>query len=581
STSIQQFLAVISVFFIVLSILSFCLKTSSNLRIPQLYNESVLLIPTGSDYQTLDEMRTAHEVTRLRRSVPPESAEGELSWTIRKRTVKAHSIFSYFEMISNAWFTFEITVRFLVTPSKYEFIRSPVNIIDLLALISFYVDLLLTNIMSDDASYDALEFFSIIRIMRLFKLTRHIAGLKILIHTFRASMKELVLLVFFLMVFIVIFAALMYYAERFQFNPRNDFASIPVGLWWAIVTMTTVGYGDQVPKTYLGMIVGAMCAITGVMTISLPVPVIVSNFSRFYTHTQAQSKLPKKRRRVLPVEAVRPKSTSPPGKFTAPHTNAMGFGALAQRGLISNPMETSTGLTGKRSLISPINSKLRGTANDPIRSADPNDVECSSLLGYKPPTGQLQARVEPSLMYEFPLPKVGSPGTESTLVSPGLKPNSPQAARKNDSIKMDSGNHLTDIANRANPDELRMPNITRIGAQNNKLERRRSSKTDNKSDALAGCITYDRKTSFYSARSKQNCSIETAMTDRKGIACRESATDFDGWQMGPPESTFGGAPQYAEFLGIRNSFAISPPRLSIGSIECIDGPPKSGSHSPD
>ncbi|VDP70578.1 unnamed protein product, partial [Schistosoma mattheei] len=59
-----------------------------------------------------------------------------------------------------------------------------------------------------------------------------------------------------------------------------------------------------------GMIVGAMCAITGVMTISLPVPVIVSNFSRFYTHTQAQSKLPKRRRRILPVEAVRPKTCS-------------------------------------------------------------------------------------------------------------------------------------------------------------------------------------------------------------------------------------------------------------------------------
>lgn len=59
--------------------------------------------------------------------------------------------------------------------------------------------------------------------------------------------------------------------------------------------------------SFAGMIVGAMCAITGVLTISLPVPVIVSNFSMFYSHTQERSKLPKKRRRVLPVEAVRPK----------------------------------------------------------------------------------------------------------------------------------------------------------------------------------------------------------------------------------------------------------------------------------
>ncbi|RTG82235.1 potassium voltage-gated channel Shaw-related subfamily C member 1 [Schistosoma bovis] len=167
------------------------------------------------------------------------------SWTIRKRMIKSHILFSYIECISNGWFTFEIIIRFIVTPCKLEFIKSPINIIDLLALLSFYVDLILTKIMSNEANYEALEFFSIIRIMRLFKLTRHIAGLKILIHTFRASLKELVLLVFFLMVFIVIFAALMYYAERFQYNPQNDFVSIPVGLWWAIVTMTTVGYGDQ------------------------------------------------------------------------------------------------------------------------------------------------------------------------------------------------------------------------------------------------------------------------------------------------------------------------------------------------
>lgn len=70
---------------------------------------------------------------------------------------------------------------------------------------------------------DMIEFFSIIRIMRLFKLTQHSSGLKILIHTFRASAKELMLLVFFLILGIVIFAALVYYAERIQYNPENDF----------------------------------------------------------------------------------------------------------------------------------------------------------------------------------------------------------------------------------------------------------------------------------------------------------------------------------------------------------------------
>ena len=80
----------------------------------------------------------------------------------------------------------------------------------------------------------------------------------------------------------------VYYAERIQPNPQNDFNSIPLGLWWALVTMTTVGYGDMVPKTYLGMFVGALCALGGVLTVALPVPVIVSNFEMYYSHTQVK-----------------------------------------------------------------------------------------------------------------------------------------------------------------------------------------------------------------------------------------------------------------------------------------------------
>ena len=70
--------------------------------------------------------------------------------------------------------------------------------------------------------------------------------------------------------------------------------------------MTTVGYGDLKPQTYLGMIVGALCAISGVLTIALPVPVIVSNFTMFYSHTQAREKLPRQRRRVISVAIESP-----------------------------------------------------------------------------------------------------------------------------------------------------------------------------------------------------------------------------------------------------------------------------------
>ncbi|XP_017110653.1 potassium voltage-gated channel protein Shaw isoform X1 [Drosophila elegans] len=309
SSNAAKTIGVVSVFFICISILSFCLKTHPDMRVPYVRNITV------------------------------KTANGSNGWFLDKTQTNAHIAFFYIECVCNAWFTFEILVRFISSPNKCEFIKSSVNIIDYIATLSFYIDLVLQRFASHLENADILEFFSIIRIMRLFKLTRHSSGLKILIQTFRASAKELTLLVFFLVLGIVIFASLVYYAERIQPNPHNDFNSIPLGLWWALVTMTTVGYGDMAPKTYIGMFVGALCALAGVLTIALPVPVIVSNFAMYYSHTQARAKLPKKRRRVLPVEQPRqPRLPGAPGGVSGcgtpgsgPHSGPMGSGGTGPR----------------------------------------------------------------------------------------------------------------------------------------------------------------------------------------------------------------------------------------------------------
>ncbi|XP_059350674.1 potassium voltage-gated channel protein Shaw-like isoform X3 [Daphnia carinata] len=293
SSNSAKIVGLISVFFICVSVLSFCLKTHPDMRVPVIRNLTV------------------------------HTSANSTAWTLDKTQTNAHEAFFYIEAVCNTWFTIEILMRFIACPNKFLFVRASVNIIDYVATLSFFIDLALQKFASHLENADILEFFSIIRIMRLFKLTRHSSGLKILIQTFRASAKELTLLVFFLVLGIVIFASLVYYAERIQANPHNDFNSIPLGLWWALVTMTTVGYGDMAPKTYVGMFVGALCALAGVLTIALPVPVIVSNFAMYYSHTQARAKLPKKRRRVLPVEhasgprgpqlAIRPGAPGAPG----------------------------------------------------------------------------------------------------------------------------------------------------------------------------------------------------------------------------------------------------------------------------
>ncbi|KAH8377753.1 hypothetical protein KR093_006997, partial [Drosophila rubida] len=397
SSTGAKFVAGMSVFFIFVSVISFCLKTHPGFRVdlPTTYSGGDAgPVPSGPDpltppihqppapHQAPQSQYHQHSITPPSGSIGPtfrvtnytSYSSGNLSAaqatsiaTIKgsqqrqrlKRSLNAsslndfieqkllghngrrqhgwaetygqpHKAFFYVELVCNVWFFIEVVIRLIVgsttalhstqltntlvyrqvSPNLWQFIKSPVNIIDFTATLSFY-----TDVMQRMGEYTGLlEAFSIVRIMRLFKLTRHSPGLRILIHTFKASAKELTLLVFFLVLGIVFFASLAYYAEKLQDNPDNQFKSIPLGLWWAIVTMTTVGYGDVAPKTYPGMFVGALCALAGVLTIALPVPVIVSNFSMFYSHTQARSKLPKKRRRVLPVEQPRRKRELP-----APH----------------------------------------------------------------------------------------------------------------------------------------------------------------------------------------------------------------------------------------------------------------------
>ncbi|CAH1258957.1 KCNC2 [Branchiostoma lanceolatum] len=207
----------------------------------------------------------------------------------------------YLEMFCCAWFTLEFFSRLAFCPDKLAFIKSALNIVDFLSFFPFFVELSL-SFMSTHAAEHSIRFLGMVRlarIFRIFKLTRHFTGLKILAHTLRASARELLLLMVFVCIGVLVYGSLIYYAERTTAHDNNKFTSIPQSFWWAVVTMTTLGYGDMVPRTFAGMIVGTLCAITGVLVVALPVPVIVSNFNLYYSHAQAMMKLPKKRHRAL------------------------------------------------------------------------------------------------------------------------------------------------------------------------------------------------------------------------------------------------------------------------------------------
>lgn len=199
------------------------------------------------------------------------------------------------DIICVAWFTFEFVIRFIFCPRKLQFIKKPMNWIDFGAILPFYVNLLIKS--SNIKTIVVLRVVRLIRVFRIFKLSRHSYGLQILGHTLRSSCSELFLLAFFLSIGVVIFSSIIYYAEKDIANTK--FTTIPASFWWAVVTMTTLGYGDMAPESWEGKIVGSFCAISGVLMIALPVPVIVSNFSLYYSHAKARLKLPKRKRPLI------------------------------------------------------------------------------------------------------------------------------------------------------------------------------------------------------------------------------------------------------------------------------------------
>ncbi|XP_062318567.1 potassium voltage-gated channel subfamily C member 1b isoform X2 [Osmerus eperlanus] len=277
SSKYARWVALASLFFILVSITTFCLETHEAFN-PIINRTELRVVGNRTEEHIYPETETVVFLT-------------------------------YIEGMCVVWFTFEFLMRITFCPNKLDFIRNALNIIDFVAILPFYLEVGLSGL-SSKAAKDVLGFLRVVRfvrILRIFKLTRHFVGLRVLGHTLRASTNEFLLLIIFLALGVLIFATMIYYAERIGASPNDPrasehthFKNIPIGFWWAVVTMTTLGYGDMYPQTWSGMLVGALCALSGVLTIAMPVPVIVNNFGMYYSLAMAKQKLPKKKNRHIP-----------------------------------------------------------------------------------------------------------------------------------------------------------------------------------------------------------------------------------------------------------------------------------------
>lgn len=271
-------------FFVVLSIAIFCLETYHWFRVPipgaNAHNASkydTYFSPTGDQC-----IRTKHE-------------SGQYLF----EETEPHAAMTYLDYVCAAYFTIEYLARFFFAPSKFKFVKGPLNVIDLLCLVPHLTAIIMVTVDPYGSSKDTSNLFRAflalrtVRILRIFKLMKHYSAFKILVYTIKVSTKELLLMVIFLFTGVLIFASIIFYTEN------DTFDSIPVGFWWALVTMTTVGYGDKVPKTEGGYIIGCGCVLCGVLTVAFTVPIVVNNFTLYYSHAQSRIKLPVHKRKEL------------------------------------------------------------------------------------------------------------------------------------------------------------------------------------------------------------------------------------------------------------------------------------------
>eukprot|EP01060_Flectonema_neradi_P029133 TRINITY_DN3958_c0_g2_i1.p1 TRINITY_DN3958_c0_g2~~TRINITY_DN3958_c0_g2_i1.p1 ORF type:complete len:545 (+),score=66.67 TRINITY_DN3958_c0_g2_i1:72-1706(+) len=198
-------------------------------------------------------------------------------------------------------FTLELALKIATVEDKKEFCKVFLNWIDFISILPYYVELFVTRIAGASYSLNSFVFLRVIRlarVFRVFKLGKYSTGLQLVIYAMRQSSEALSLLGFLLGIALVLFASLVFIAEQSEaeFNSidgtwyynwngtdglpvRSHFQSIPDSFWWALVTLATVGYGDQVPKTWFGRAVGVICMIVGVLVLAFPIILISNNFS--------------------------------------------------------------------------------------------------------------------------------------------------------------------------------------------------------------------------------------------------------------------------------------------------------------
>lgn len=181
-------------------------------------------------------------------------------------------LFFYAEWLFTILFTIEYAMRLYSAPNRKRYAFSFFGIIDLLALLPSYLSLFFMG-----AQYLlVVRILRILRIFRVFKLRSYMQQAGFLAAAFKTSQHKIIVFFLSLLLLVTIFGSVMYVVE----GPENGYTSIPLSIYWAVVSLTTVGYGDISPKTPVGQAIASMVMITGYAIIAVPTGIFTAELTR-------------------------------------------------------------------------------------------------------------------------------------------------------------------------------------------------------------------------------------------------------------------------------------------------------------
>ena len=194
---------------------------------------------------------------------------------------KFHEFFHYFDLVSVVIFTVEYILRVWSSNhdprykhsfyGRLKYMLSPAALIDLIAILPFYIIHIISGL-----DLRAIRILRLLRFFRLFRLTAYTKAAHLVLNVFKSRKDELSL-AFILTSFLIVIASCLVYFSEHLVQP-DKFSSIPATIWWAVVTLTTVGYGDIVPITIMGKIFTVIILLAGVALLALPAGIITAGF---------------------------------------------------------------------------------------------------------------------------------------------------------------------------------------------------------------------------------------------------------------------------------------------------------------